>query len=179
MKAWVLTYALKACIHLLLANYTQTPLDKVVVENSFVELMKDVRGDAGEDVGEWKVFPKWCVHWVQTFHIKLTRLFVPPLLPQHLQHVNHTMACTFLDFLIQPDTEGSGSPYCNPPNTAQESRQHRQPELRGLNARIHRRKPWPFPDDQPQPVDATAKTSHSEIGDILRQIDFSSGNTPA
>ena len=71
------------------------------------------------------------------------------------------------NFLIQPDTEGSGSPHCNPPNTAQESWQHRQPESHGLNAHIHWHKPWPFPDDQPWPVDATAKTLHSGIGDIL------------
>ena len=80
-KAWVLTYGLKACIHFLLANYAQTPLHEVVVEDPFVELMKDVVGDAGKDVSEGKVLPKRFKDFTQTFLIELLRLFVSLSVP--------------------------------------------------------------------------------------------------
>ena len=68
---WVSTHTLKAHTHLLLANYPQIPLDKVVVEYAFVKLMKDVGRDAGKDIGEGKIFPKEFIDCAQTFHFKL------------------------------------------------------------------------------------------------------------
>ena len=66
----VLTDGLKSCIHLLLADDAQAPLNEVIVEDTFVELMEDIGCDTREDVGEGKVFPKRFVHFAQTFHIK-------------------------------------------------------------------------------------------------------------
>jgi len=97
-KAWVLTHGLEAGIHFLLADYTQTPLHEVVVEDSFMELVEDIGCDAGENVGEGKVFPKRIEDWAQIFLIKLLQLFVSSHPPQGLQRrVNHAAACTFLD----------------------------------------------------------------------------------
>ena len=51
------------------------------MEDLFVELMKDVGGDAGKDVGEEKVLPKRLEDLVLTFLIELLQLFVfPPAL---------------------------------------------------------------------------------------------------
>ena len=60
-KARVPTRRLKAGVHLLLANHSQTPLEQVVMEYTFVELMEDVRSDACKNVGEGKVLPKWFI----------------------------------------------------------------------------------------------------------------------
>jgi len=92
----VLTHGLEARVHLLLTDNTQTPLHEVVMEDSLVELMKNIGHDAGEDVGEGKVLPKWFIDWAQTFHIKLPQLFIFSHPPQSLQHVNHTAAHAFL-----------------------------------------------------------------------------------
>jgi len=66
-KAWVMTDGLESGIHLLLPNNAQTPLYEVVMEDSFVKLMEDVRCDAGEDVSEGKVLPKRFIDFAQAF----------------------------------------------------------------------------------------------------------------
>jgi len=95
-KARVLTYGLKTRIHLLLADDAQTPLNEVVVEDSFMELVENIWRDADKDIGEGKVLPKGFEDGAQTFLIELPRLFVSLLAPQSLQRVNHTAACAFL-----------------------------------------------------------------------------------
>ena len=97
VKAWVLAHGLKAGVHLLLTNNAQAPLHQVVVEDTFMELMEDIGCDAGEDIGEGKVFPKRFEDWSQTFFIELLRLLVSSLPPQGLQRVLHAAAGTFLE----------------------------------------------------------------------------------
>jgi len=101
-NAWVMTDSLESGIHLLLPDNAQTPLYEVVVEDSFVKLMDDVRCDAGKDVGEGKVLPKRFIDFAQAFRFKLSRLFVylPPL--QGLQHVEHIAVCAFLEITSTP-----------------------------------------------------------------------------
>ena len=71
------------------------------------------------------------------------------------------------DSAIQPDSEGSGSPCCNPQDIAQENRPHTQPRLGGLDTRIRPHTPWPSLDDQHRPEDTRAMTLHGGIVDIL------------
>ena len=66
------------------------------MEDTFMELMEDIRCDAGEDIGEGKVFPKRFEDWSQTFFIELLQLLVSSLLLQGLQRVLHAAAGTFL-----------------------------------------------------------------------------------
>jgi len=51
VKARVSSHSLKSGIHLLFAEYAQAPLHEVIVKDTLMELMEDVRCDANEDVG--------------------------------------------------------------------------------------------------------------------------------
>jgi len=58
------------CIHFLLAENAYAPLHKVIMEDALMELVEDIGCDAGKDVGEGNLLPKWFVDFAQTFLIK-------------------------------------------------------------------------------------------------------------
>jgi hypothetical protein len=58
----VLVHGLEPPIYLILPHDCCAPAHEVVLEDSFVELVKNIGCEAGKDVGVWEIGPKWFVN---------------------------------------------------------------------------------------------------------------------
>jgi hypothetical protein len=101
-KTLVLGHRLESRIDLRGSCDLGAPVHKMVLENSFVELVQDIRGNTYEDVGEWEIGPERVIDRTKTFIIESRyanprRLLVKdvrcsPLIPQpRIEHLSTTI----------------------------------------------------------------------------------------
>ena len=57
LEAWVSWRTAELCVNLVSSSNLKTPTDKMIFEDTFVELMKNVGGKTNKDIGMWKVCP--------------------------------------------------------------------------------------------------------------------------
>ena len=128
---------LKLCIKLWCTNQTCAPFIEMILEDSFVKLVKEIWGETQQDATMREVGPEWWVNCLQPLIIKMLTIFVDHGLPVHTmlhQPLKRLIPVGYLNHLDQQHSMGTNSPCNMQQDTVQGDLQHRQQGLDKLSA---------------------------------------------